>query len=240
MAEGLLTYETFNDEVFAEWNQQCCSKDTMEVIKWAYQVYENDLVYACSFGAEGVVLLDLISKARPEAKVIFLDTDLHFKETYALIERIKERYPKLNIHITKPALSLSEQAAAYGEQLWLSQPNQCCQLRKIKPLEQALSDALAWMSGLRKEQSPTRADLQIVNQDHRFKKIKICPLIHWTWEEIRAYINAFDLTYNVLHDRGYPSIGCQPCTAPANPFGDSREGRWKGSGKTECGLHLSP
>ncbi|MDQ0339984.1 phosphoadenosine phosphosulfate reductase [Caldalkalibacillus uzonensis] len=231
------SYTTLPKEELAEVNRQLEQKDTLDVIKWAYDQWGDELIYACSFGAEGMVLIDLISKVKADAKVIFLDTHLHFKETYGLIEEVKQRYPLLRIEMIQPDLSLQEQEKQYGDQLWLHNPDQCCRLRKIIPLQKALTGVKAWMSGLRREQSPTRAHVQFVNLDHKFQSIKVCPLIHWTWEEVWLYIKSFNLPYNPLHDQDYPSIGCEPCTLPVQGKADSRAGRWAHSAKTECGLH---
>ncbi|WP_047152219.1 phosphoadenylyl-sulfate reductase [Aneurinibacillus tyrosinisolvens] len=218
-------------------NQELNAKDTLDVLKWAYSTFGDEIVYACSFGAEGMVLIDLISKIRKDAKVVFLDTNVHFKETYELIKRVQQRYPSLRIELLQPGLSLEEQASRYGDELWKSKPDQCCALRKLAPLEKALSGARAWISGLRRDQSPTRKNTQYVNCDRKFSSIKICPLIHWTWNDIWKYITLLDLEYNELHDKGYPSIGCEHCTLPAANTDDMRSGRWAGFGKTECGLH---
>ncbi|GGK24236.1 putative phosphoadenosine phosphosulfate reductase [Caldalkalibacillus thermarum] len=231
------SYTTVTEEELAGINRQLEQKDTLEVIKWAYDQWGKELIYACSFGAEGMVLIDMISKVKADAKVIFLDTHLHFKETYDLIEEVKQRYPQLRIELIQPDLSLEEQAKQYGDQLWVHHPDQCCRLRKIIPLHKALTGAAAWMSGLRREQSPTRAHVQFVNLDHKFQSIKVCPLIHWTWEEVWLYIRSFNLPYNPLHDQDYPSIGCEPCTLPVKGEGDSRAGRWAHANKIECGLH---
>jgi phosphoadenosine phosphosulfate reductase len=145
----------------------------------------------------------------------------------------------LKIERKQPALTLDEQSAQYGSALWKRDPNQCCQIRKVIPLRETLTQKEAWISGLRREQSPTRQNTQFLNKDDKFENIKICPLIHWTWDEVWDYIRAKDLPYNELHDRNYPSIGCFPCTQPVSSNGDSREGRWSGSSKTECGLHSS-
>jgi phosphoadenosine phosphosulfate reductase len=231
------TYTDLSQDQYKQVNDQLAKKDTLDILKWAYGTFGDDLVYACSFGAEGMVLIDLISKVRNDASIIFLDTHLHFKETYQLIERVKERYPSLNIQMLEPELSVQQQAGLHGPELWKRQPDLCCHMRKIQPLEKALSKAKAWVSGLRREQSPTRAQTQFVNQDHRFQSIKICPLIHWSWDDIWNYIKIFNLEYNELHDQNYPSIGCEMCTLPVQGGEDSREGRWANAGKTECGLH---
>ncbi|WP_017728246.1 phosphoadenylyl-sulfate reductase [Halalkalibacterium ligniniphilum] len=221
-----------------EANERLEKKDSLDVIKWAYNTFgEEELVYACSMGAEGMVLLDLISKVKPDASIVFLDTDFHFKETYELIDKVKERYPSFNLKLVKPALTPDEQAKVHGDRLWERKPDLCCQIRKLQPLEKELSNYKAWMSGLRREQSPTRKNTQFVNEDKRFQSIKICPLIHWTNEEIWMYIKLHKLPYNELHDKNYPSIGCEHCTLPVKEGEDERSGRWANTTKTECGLH---
>ncbi|WP_075981970.1 phosphoadenylyl-sulfate reductase [Bacillus massilinigeriensis] len=212
-------------------------KGAMNVLSWAYEHYGKEIVYACSFGIEGIVLIDLISKVNPNAKIVFLDTDVNFKETYETIERVKEKYPQLNIVLKKPELTLQQQSELYGKNLWETNPDQCCQIRKLTPLKETLSGAKAWISGLRREQSETRREVEFINLDPKFQSIKVCPLIHWTWKDVWRYVHKNNLPYNPLHDRGYPSIGCSHCTAPVFYEEDMRAGRWKGKGKTECGLH---
>ena len=214
------------------------TKGAKAVLEWAYQLFsEEKIVYASSFGAEAIVLIDLISQVKPDASIVFLDTGLHFPETYDVISRIEERFKDLKIEIKQPELTLDEQREQYGSALWKREPNKCCEIRKVIPLREALMSKEAWISGLRREQSPTRANTNFFNEDKKFKNIKICPLIHWTWDEVWSYIHERDLPYNRLHDQGYPSIGCFPCTQAVLDGGDSRVGRWSGTGKTECGLH---
>ncbi|PLT32939.1 phosphoadenylyl-sulfate reductase [Bacillus sp. V5-8f] len=236
--DNLLVYDRYDTFSPVDFSIDNDTKGALEVLEWAYGHYGDDLVYACSFGIEGIVLIDLISKVNERAKIVFLDTDLHFKETYALIEQVKERYPLLQIEMKKPVFSLEEQAAQHGEALWETAPNKCCEIRKVIPLNEALSGAKAWLSGLRREQSETRKNTQFINKDNKFQSVKICPLIHWTWKDVWRYAHKNGLPYNVLHDRGYPSIGCEKCTQPAFTEDDLRSGRWSGKGKTECGLHL--
>ncbi|WP_374110711.1 phosphoadenylyl-sulfate reductase [Neobacillus cucumis] len=231
----LLTYENWDEEKIASFINN--KPDFLDVLKWAYQEYKDDIVYSCSFGAEGIVLIDLIYKVNKQARIIFLDTGLHFPETYELIEKVKERYPLLEIIMLKPKASLEDQAKWYGDELWKHNPNLCCHMRKVVPLKEALSNVSAWISGLRRDQSLTRRNTQYINKDEKFHKVKICPLIHWTWEDIMTYITLNNLPYNPLHDQGYPSIGCAPCTHPVTNTKDFRAGRWAGKTKTECGLH---
>ncbi|WP_312111713.1 phosphoadenylyl-sulfate reductase [Brevibacillus reuszeri] len=234
-----LHYSSVTDEQLVHINKSLAKGDTIEVIKWAYDTFSDDLIYSCSFGAEAMVLLDMISGVKKDARVTFLDTHLHFPETYALIEQIRKRYPELHLTIKEPEISLAQQAEAHGAELWKRQPDLCCQIRKVDPMESVLKGTVAWMSGLRREQSATRADVQFVNRDEKFQSLKICPLIHWRAEEVWQYIHMFELPYNALHDHSYPSIGCEPCTRPVKEGEDSRAGRWSQLGKTECGLHLA-
>jgi phosphoadenosine phosphosulfate reductase len=235
--ESAVTYQNWS-QISDSFSIDDQTKGARGVLEWAYSHYdENQIVYASSFGAEAIVLIDLIYQVKPDAHIVFLDTGLHFLETYDVIEKIKSRFPSLKIELKQPALSVDEQAQQYGSALWKRDPNQCCQIRKVIPLRETLSTKLAWISGLRRDQSPTRKDTQFINKDEKFKNIKICPLIHWTWDEVWSYIREKDLPYNELHDRGYPSIGCFPCTQAVESGGDTRAGRWAGSSKTECGLH---
>ncbi|MED1470616.1 phosphoadenylyl-sulfate reductase [Bacillus salipaludis] len=232
-----VTYENWN-QISDSFQTEDGTKGARAVLEWAYQNYSEDkIVYASSFGAEAIVLIDLIQQVKPDAHIVFLDTGLHFPETYDVIDKIEARFPSLRIERKQPALNLDEQREQYGSALWKKDPNLCCQIRKVIPLRETLTTKEAWISGLRREQSPTRKDTQFLNKDEKFENIKICPLIHWTWDEVWAYIRAKDLPYNQLHDQNYPSIGCFPCTQPVAADGDSRAGRWSGSGKTECGLH---
>jgi phosphoadenosine phosphosulfate reductase len=231
----LLTYENWDEEKIASFMNN--KPDFLDALKWAYQEYKDDIVYSCSFGAEGIVLIDLIYKVNKHAKIIFLDTGLHFPETYELIDKVKERYPTLEITMLKPKASLADQAKWYGDELWKHNPNLCCHMRKVVPLKEALANVSAWISGLRRDQSLTRQNTQYINKDEKFHKVKICPLIHWSWDDIMTYITLNNLPYNPLHDQGYPSIGCAPCTQPVTDQADLRAGRWAGNTKTECGLH---
>lgn len=239
MTNNSVTYSEFTGDPFKDWIPTDATKGASRILEWTYDSFGDSVVYACSFGAEGIVLIDLISKVKEDAEIVFLDTEIHFQETYDLIDKVKKKYPKLHIHLKKPELSLDEQAEQHGSALWKRQPDQCCYIRKIKPLEEALSGAPAWISGLRREQSVSRQHTDFINKDERFKSIKVCPLIHWTWDDVWEYIQVNNLDYNDLHDQGYPSIGCIPCTFAVKGSDDSRAGRWVGFNKTECGLHTS-
>lgn len=209
------------------------------VLAHALERYASRIVLACSFGAEDVVLLDMIQRIRPETPLLYLDTDFLFPETYALRDRIVERYrlrPEQILQV-KSRLTPEQQAAAHGEALWARDPDRCCALRKVEPLGRALAGFSAWVTGIRRDQAPTRATAGLVEWDHKFQLVKFNPLARWTWTDVWAYIRIHEVPYNPLHDQHYPSIGCTHCTAPVLPGDDPRSGRWKNQGKTECGLH---
>ncbi|BBN99774.1 phosphoadenylyl-sulfate reductase [Sporolactobacillus terrae] len=233
-----VTYSQWGNAKLPEFSDRTALLESRKVLGWAFQEYGDKVVYSCSFGVEGMVLIDLIYSMNKTASVIFLDTDFHFKETYELIDRVEKRYPQLKIIKEKPALTPEQQAEEYGAELWKRRPDLCCRIRKIDPLAGRLKHYNAWISGLRHEQSPLRRSVSFVNKDERFQSVKICPLIHWKWTEIWDYVRKHDLPYNPLHDQNYPSIGCAYCTRPVKAGEDQRAGRWSAFDKTECGLHL--
>lgn len=211
-------------------------KPPAEVLKWALDTFHPQIALACSFGAEDLALVDMVTKVRPDARIFYLDTNLLFPETYAVCELIAAHYAiKLERYAT--SLTLKEQARTYSDKLWQKDPDLCCNLRKVEPLKEALSKLDAWVTGIRRDQAPTRANAGIVEFDQKFNLIKINPLVSWTWEQVWKYIRENGVPYNTLHDQGYPSIGCEPCTKPVKPGEDPRAGRWSGQGKIECGLH---
>lgn len=210
-----------------------------DVLAYALDRYAPHIVLACSFGAEDVVLVDMIQRLAPRTPLLYLDTDFLFKETYALRDRIVERYglrPEQVLQI-KSRLTPEQQAAEYGEALWAREPDRCCGLRKVEPLGRALAGFSVWITGIRRDQAPTRANAGLVEWDQKFQLVKFNPLARWTWAEVWTYIQIHEVPYNPLHDQHYPSIGCTHCTAPVLPGEDPRSGRWKNLGKTECGLH---
>ena len=205
------------------------------VIRWAVETFPN-ITFACSFGAEDVVLVDMLQKISPKTEIFYLDTDFHFKETYETRDRLAARYGMSFIRV-KPELTPEEQAAQYGDELWKRDPNLCCNLRKVEPLAKFLTKYEAWITGIRREQAPTRANAKKVEYDTKFGLVKFNPLAAWKTEDVWRYIRENNVIYNPLHDRSYPSIGCEHCTRPVKPGEDPRAGRWSGTGKIECGLH---
>jgi phosphoadenosine phosphosulfate reductase len=206
------------------------------VLRWAVDEFGPDLALATGFGAEGCVLAAMLSNISRSTRIFYLDTDLLFPETYALRDQLEVRYGvKFERRATR--LSLNDQAAEYGERLWERQPNLCCQLRKVEPLREMLSGLRAWVTAIRSDQSPERAGIRVVEPDEKYGLIKIHPLAAWSERDVWNYIARYDVPYNALHDRAYPSIGCMPCTTPVQIGEPPRAGRWRGTDKTECGIH---
>jgi phosphoadenosine phosphosulfate reductase len=204
-----------------------------ELVGYLATTFGADLALACSFQKEESVLLDMLLAADPKARVFALDTHVLFEETYGVWREIEKRYGIEIEAYSGP--SLGRQAATHGDALWASNPALCCSIRKVGPLARALSDLDCWITGVRRDQSPTRADTAKLGWDEKHELWKASPLADWSDSDVWAYIRERELPYNPLHDRGYASIGCTHCTAP----GEGREGRWSGFDKTECGLHPS-
>ncbi len=207
-----------------------------ETLRWAVEEFGSDIALATGFGAEGCVLVAMLSNISRDIRIFYLDTDLLFPETYALRDQLKVRY---GIQFERRAthLSLDDQVVKHGDRLWEREPNLCCQLRKVEPLREMLSGLRAWLTGIRRDQTPARAAVGIVERDERFGLIKINPLANWSGGDVWNYITKHNVPYNSLHDSGYASIGCVPCTTPVQIGEIPRAGRWRGTGKTECGLH---
>lgn len=223
------------DEI-AKLSEKFENEETMDVLKWALNTFHPHIAFACSFGAEDVTLVDMLVKIRKDVKIFYLDTDLFFKETYEVRDKLAQKYG-INFIRYSTEMTLEEMAKKYGAELWKKDPDTCCKIRKVEPLKKALGQLDAWITGIRREQAPTRANAKIVEWDQKFNLVKVNPLAKWTWKDVWNYIHKNNVPYNVLHDKNYPSIGCAPCTAPVKPGEDPRSGRWKGFDKTECGLH---
>ena len=178
-----------------------------------------------------------IGKHQLPIDVFTLDTGLLFPETYELWRALEAKYG-ITIRGVAPEQSVQEQAAAHGDALWAREPDRCCELRKVVPLTRALAGYGAWVTAIRRDQTPERANAKVVEPDRKFGLIKINPLVAWSHDDVWAHIYANDVPYNALHERGYPSIGCQPCTSPVVPGENLRAGRWRGTHKNECGLHV--
>jgi len=188
------------------------------------------LTFATGFGAEGCVVIDLIARAELPIDIFTLDTGVLFPETYELWQRLEERYS-----ITIRAVKREPEFVEDGQ--WTRDPDACCEQRKVRPLRKELAGFDAWITAIRRDQTPERANAQVVERDEKFGLWKVNPLVTWTHDDVWAHLYANDVPYNPLHERGYPSIGCQPCTSAIIPGESLRAGRWRGSAKKECGLH---
>lgn len=207
-----------------------------EILRIITEIYGRRAAVVTSFGPTGIVTLHMLQEVAPRTPILTLDTCLLFPQTHQLIEQVEERFG-LKVRRIKPAQTLKEQAEQYGGALWERNPDLCCQLRKVQPLHRALQPFHAWFTGLRRDQSSSRAQTPIVQWHEATQTHKVAPLANWTEEMVWTYIRAHDLPYNGLHDEGYPSIGCWPCTRPVSGEGYTRDGRWSQNGKTECGIH---
>jgi len=229
MADTVRAVERSIEELVGDTDVEALSAG--EVIDAALERLHPSMALACSFQKEESVILDMLLEREPRARVFTLDTHVLFPESYALWRELEQRYG-IRIEVFEGP-SLGRQAATHGEALWERNPDLCCSIRKIAPLAEALSGLDGWITGVRRDQAPSRATTPKLGWDDRHELWKASPLADWTDDDVWAYVRERDLPVNPLHDRGYASIGCTHCTAP----GDGREGRWSGTGKTECGLH---
>ena len=208
----------------------------LEILRWASNRFAPRLTFATGFGAEGCVLLDLIGRHDLDIDIFTLDTGLLFPETYELWRRLEAKYD-FTIRSVSPELSIEQQAATHGPELWEREPDRCCNMRKVTPLTEQLVGFDAWITAIRRDQTDSRAGALAVEWDPKFALGKINPLVRWTKRDVWAHLLKHDVPYNPLHDRGYPSVGCKPCTSMVNAGEHDRAGRWRGAPKSECGLH---
>jgi phosphoadenosine phosphosulfate reductase len=211
-------------------------EDPAAILRWVADRI-GKLTFATGFGAEGCAVIDLIAREQLPIDLFTLDTGVLFPETYDLWRALERRYG-VTIRAVKPELTIPAQALVHGARLWERDPDRCCELRKIAPLRAALAGFDGWITAIRRDQTPERATAQVVEHDRKFGLVKVNPLVRWTHDDVWAHIYAHDVPTNALHDRGYPSIGCEPCTSPVEGAEDPRSGRWRGTGKRECGLHV--
>jgi phosphoadenosine phosphosulfate reductase len=211
------------------------------IVSWALDRFAGrELVVTTSFGMEGCALIDMVARHGRSVPVLYLDTMFLFPETLALRDRLIARYPHLRFENRGTTLTPEQQEAIHGAELWRRNPDACCRLRKVEPMRRALAGVDVWLTGLMRSQSPARASIKAVEWDWRFQLLKVNPLAGWDRAKVWDYIQRHNVPYNELHERGYPTIGCTHCTVAvpgARPDTYSREGRWAGREKTECGLH---
>jgi len=192
---------------------------------------------ATAFGAEGCCLIHMLAEIEPNLRIFNLDTGYQFEETLALRERIKQRYG-IEVELVRPELTVAEYEEEHGGPLYRIRPDQCCHDRKLVPLRRAVVGYDAWVSAIRRDQTAHRGAAGVVQWDAKFNLVKVNPLLAWTKKDVWGFVLTHDVPYNPLHDQGYPSIGCWPCTRPVGEGEDERAGRWAGTAKKECGLHV--
>lgn len=208
--------------------------DTGDLLSWVVETFGDRWVLASTW--QHAVIIDHLARITDRVPVCELDTGLLFPSTHDTRQRIMERYA-LDVVSVRPAQTVPQQADAHGVELWRSDPDLCCDLRKVQPLRAELSRYDAWVTGLRREQVATRRSAATVELDERHRMVKVNPLAHWTRDELWRYIDEHDVPYNPMLRNGFPSIGCAPCTHAVREGADERSGRWAGTNKIECGLH---
>lgn len=214
--------------------EEFADADAVSILAWTTALFTDKWVVASNM--QDAVLIDLAVTVKTDVPVVFLDTGYHFAETIGTRDAIAAAYPDVRILNARADLSVAAQEDAYGV-LYNSDPDRCCRLRKVVPLQRVLADYYVWVTGMRRTDSAGRADLPTISWDRKNGLIKINPLASWTDEQYQEYIDENDVLVNPLVSAGYPSIGCAPCTAKPLPGADARSGRWAGQTKTECGLH---
>jgi phosphoadenosine phosphosulfate reductase len=232
MAEQPFTAENVKD---AGWSLE--GKSPQAILRWAVAEFYPRLTMATAFGAEGCCLIHMLAEIEPNVRVFNLDTGYQFQETLDLRERLKHRYG-IEVEYIRPELTVAEYEEEHGGPLYTIRPDQCCHDRKVLPLRRAVAGYDAWISAIRGDQTSHRAAAGVVQWDAKFSLVKVNPLLSWTKQDVWSFIMKHEVPYNPLHDQNYPSIGCRPCTRPITDGEDERAGRWSGTIKKECGLHV--
>jgi phosphoadenosine phosphosulfate reductase len=212
-------------------------KSPQTILRWAVAEFHPRLTMATAFGAEGCCLIHMLADIEPNVRIFNLETGYQFQETLDLRERIKDRYG-IEVEYILPELTVDEYEEEHGGPLYTIRPDQCCHDRKVLPLRRAVEGYDAWISAIRGDQTAHRAAAGVVQWDAKFSLVKVNPLLGWTKKDVWTFIMNHDVPYNPLHDQNYPSIGCWPCTRPITEGEDERAGRWSGTVKKECGLHV--
>ena len=229
--------DAFSPEQIAQACRDLEGKPAEEILRWAVATFYPKLTMATAFGPEGNCIIHMLAGIEPRVRIFNLDTGYQFKETLRLRERIKERY-SIEVEYIRPELTVAEYEQKHGQPLYTKDPNQCCFDRKVLPLRRAVVGYRSWISAIRKDQTSDRGKADVVQWDPKFSLVKVNPLLSWTKKDVWSFILKHQVPYNPLHDAGYPSIGCEPCTEPVEEGEDERAGRWKGQAKKECGLHV--
>lgn len=229
--------ESFLAELAAD-SERLETATPQAILQYAVERFAPRFTMATAFGPEGMTLIHMLAEIAPQTPIFNLDTGYQFPETLELRERVKRRYG-IEIEMKQPDTTVEEYEAINGGPVYKTDPNRCCFDRKLRVLRTAARGMYAWASAIRRDQSDDRKRAAIVGWDHKFHLVKISPLANWTKKEVWNLIAQHDIPYNPLHDRGYPSVGCWPCTRSVQIGEDERAGRWSGFAKTECGLHTS-
>lgn len=221
-------------EVAADAGRALEGASAEEIVRWAAGTFGARFCVTSSFA--DAVLVHLVSRVAPGTDVIFLDTGLHFPETLRVRDHVAATMP-VRVRSIRPRLTVGQQDGIYGPRLFSRDPDECCALRKVEPLERALADYDAWAAGLRRDESPTRASTPVVHFEATRGKVKVNPLAAWTQDDVDAYVSRWNIPVNPMLSQGYASVGCWPCTRRTQAGEDPRAGRWPLFDKTECGLH---
>jgi phosphoadenosine phosphosulfate reductase len=229
--------EPFGSEQINSANQTLQGQTPQEILRWAVATFHPRLTMATAFGAEGCCLIHMLAEIEKSVRIFNLETGYQFTETLELRERIKDRYG-IEVEFIRPELTVEEYEEEHGGPLYKHRPDQCCHDRKVLPLRKAVIGYSAWISAIRGDQTTHRAAAGIVQWDAKFSLVKVNPLLRWTKKDVWNFIEKNNVPYNPLHDEGYPSIGCWPCTRPVENGAEDRSGRWYGTVKKECGLHV--
>jgi phosphoadenosine phosphosulfate reductase len=218
----------------AAWRLEDASPEV--IVRWAVRTFGAR--FAITSSMADAVLVDVVARVAPGTDVLFLDTGYHFPETLTMRDAVAATYRgRVNVRTVRPERTVTEQDADQGRDLFARDPDRCCFLRKVLPLDRALAGYDAWASGLRRDDSPARSRTPVVDWDRRNGKVKVNPLARWTQADVDEYAGRHGVLVNPLLSQGFTSVGCSPCTRPATGDG-ARSGRWAGTGKTECGIHL--
>ncbi len=218
-------------------NRRLEGEPPQEILRWAWETFAPRIAGSSSFQSQSVALLHMIAQIVPAMPVLFLDTGYHFPETLEFRDHLGQRLG-LNIQLLEPTMGHDSFRQRFGA-LYLRNPDRCCYINKVEPLQRALKNYDAWISGIRRDQTGARATTPIISREQG-GRYKICPLANWTGQQVRQYISEHGLPQHPLAEKGYPSIGCAPCTRPVRVGEAERDGRWAGQSKIECGLHLPP
>lgn len=218
-------------------SQELEDSSPQTILRWAVTTFFPKLTMGTAFGPEGNCIIHMLAEIEPRVRIFNLETGYQFPETLELRERIKDRYG-IEVEFIEPEFTVEEYESQHGGPLYRIRPDQCCADRKLTPLGKAAAGYDAWISAIRKDQTVHRAMASIVQWDSKFGLVKVNPLLNWTKKDVWDFILKNDVPYNPLHDQGYPSIGCWPCTQAVSHGADERSGRWAGMAKKECGLHV--